>query len=183
LLKAEKDTTAAEAVIFSMLTGIRTSTTLSLCWQNNGDNNYVDLDNNRLIIRHHKNKKNKDPYVVPILDVATTHLNSLPRQAKNNYVFSARQGSHISKKRYATIFEAALKKLDINEDLKKLITPYCTRHSFSSYLANKAMSFEDIAQLLTHSTTRMLKERYGHLEEGYKTKLKTRLDSAFSSEP
>lgn len=182
LLKQEEDTPAAEAVIFSMLTGVRTSTTLSLCWQNNGKNNYVDLDNSRLIIRHHKNKKNKAPYVVPILDVASAHLSSMTKQTGNNYVFSSRKGSHITKKRYTNTFYSALKKLDINEDLKELITPYCTRHSFSSYLANKGMSFEDIAQLLTHSTTRMLKERYGHLEEGYKTKLKTRLDSAFTSE-
>jgi integrase len=177
LLKQEEDRMAADAVIFALLTGIRTRTAISIAWENTGQNNYVDFENKSLVI-HKSQSKTKKYFNIPILNMAIDHLNTIER-TKSRFVFSSTGDSHISRKRYSKAFYSALKKLDIEEGLKDYMTPYCTRHSFTNYLVNRGMPFEDIAQLLTHKSTKMLKERYGHLETGYKDHLRGRLEDTF----
>lgn len=180
ILKNEEDKMSANAVIFSCLTGLRTNNVLKMKWVDNGTDNFVNFNEAQVVIRKHKTQsKTKKPYKVPVLDMAIEHLQTIERQKGNVYVFSSREGSHVNRKRYTKAFSSALAKLELDEDYKKLITPYCTRHTFTNYLVDKGMPFEDIAHLLTHTTTRMLKERYGDLDTGYKKILKSRLEGVF----
>lgn len=176
-LETHKNFMARKAVLLGLMSGLRQKNIFDLCWEDTYTNNYVDFDKNEFFLREHKARKrtNKE-LIVPFNNEVREFLLSLPRKKGNNYVFHSRGNSHINRKVYAEAFEYASSAIDERYDISNL-TPNSTRHTFATNLINNSegINLEDVADLLGHTTTAMVRKTYGKMFTEYRNKLRTKI--------
>lgn len=168
---------AKKAVALGIMTGLRQKNILDLCWEDDYTNNYVNLEKREFFLRYHKarNRTNKE-MIIPFTDEVVDFLNTLPRKKNNKHVFHSRLQSHINRKVYSTAFEFAKSAVDPQYDLES-VKPNSTRHTFATNLINNSedINLEDVADLLGHTSTAMVRKTYGKMFTEYRNKLRTKI--------
>lgn len=176
-LETHRNFMAKKAVLFALMTGLRQKNILDLAWQDNLVNNYVDMDKNEFVLREHKtsNRTNKE-IIIPFNDEAREFLLTLPRKKDNNHVFHSRGKSHINKRVYTQAFKHAKAAIDERYELKN-VTANSTRHTFATNLINNSddINLEDVADLLGHTSTAMVRKTYGQMLTNYRNKLRKKI--------
>lgn len=173
----------ASVVKFAIFTGLRHSEILSLEKVDTHNNNYFDIENKTIYLRNHKTADKTDMNVVAVNDFAISVLpqfRDVSRRHMNKHVFAAMIGKRISPKSISKAFNYAKNKMNFAANEKRMITPYSTRHTFASLMVKKKVPFEEVAQMLGHKTTTMLKRRYATLDEEYRDILRTKTSGVFS---
>ncbi|AUJ64594.1 hypothetical protein B9057_09885 [Aestuarium zhoushanense] len=174
---------AVAAVKFAIFTGLRHSEVVSLHKRDRYENNYFDVKNKTIYLRDHKTADKTDENVIAVNDFAIAVLpkfrfNSL--EEKNIHVFASGFVTSITTKTMSKAFNHAKKRMNFTTEENKKITPYSTRHTFASLMLKKKVSFEDVAQMLGHKDTTMLKRRYATLDEEFRDNLRNKTQNVFS---
>lgn len=132
-----------------ILTGARKREVLDAKWQ--------DFDFTRRIWRIPMSKSGKARHV-PMSDGAMTVLNSLPRNAKTDYVFANPK----TNKPFVSIFVAwntSRKSVGLSD-----VRMHDLRHSFASLLINSGRTLYEVQHILGHTQVKTT-QRYAHLSE------------------
>lgn len=168
---------AKKAVALGIMTGLRQKNILDLCWEDDYSNNYVNMEKREFYLRFHKarNRTNKE-MIIPFTDEVQNFLMTLPRNKNNKYVFHSRGTSHINRKVFADAFTSAKEAVDPQYDLEN-VKPNSTRHTFATNLINNSedINLEDVADLLGHTSTAMVRKTYGKMFTEYRNKLRTKI--------
>lgn len=174
---------ASSAVKFAIFTGLRHSEIVSLQKRDRHENNYFDIPNKTIYLRDHKTADKTDENVVAVNDFA---ISVLPKYKVNTsrevniHVFASGFMFSIATKTMSKAFNHAKKRMNLTTEENKKITPYSTRHTFASLMLKKKVSFEDVAQMLGHKDTTMLKRRYATLDEEFRDNLRNKTQDVFS---
>jgi integrase len=168
---------AKKAVLLGIMSGLRQHNIVDLQWEDNYDNNFVDFEKKEFYLRYHKNaNQTKKPMIIPFSNDVEKLLKSLPRKEGNNFIFHSRGGTKITTKTYRKAFEFAKEAIDARFNIEKL-TPNATRHTFATTLLNHAegINKEDLADLLGHTTTAMVRRAYAKDDTAYRNKLRNKI--------
>ena len=161
---------ATVAIRFAFETGLRTKELLSLSFQDEGDNNFVDLKNSIIHLRSWKNAKPGMVRYVPMSNVAKVLISNYANVHKCTYAFPNNKLSrnvHVSICREA--FNYARNMSNLAPHLKKVITLYSTRHTAANLMLNKHnLSRHEVSEILGHSDPKTLKIYEGDLLERFK---------------
>jgi integrase/recombinase XerD len=153
---------------FSLLfgSGMRRDEAIRLQW------GHVDLDRERLIVRHGKGDK---PRIVPLLDfalVAVAELDGFERFNRDDYLFFKTRGpngpSRYREKhsRHESLSTSAFQRWYgdcITEAGVTYRKPHTTRHTYNEILRQQNYDLEERQLLLGHESSRTTADIYGHL--------------------
>jgi len=143
-------------VLTALQTGLRWNEIMNLKWSPSDKSNYVDFDNNVVVI-HSALSKSKKSRFIPMSYTLQCELFDLKKTARSEYVFANPQtGKPFNNIRKS--FARAVK----DSGLKDL-TPHSLRHVFASNLVRKGIDLYVVQQLLGHSTPQMT-QRYAHIQ-------------------
>ena len=142
-------------VMVALKTGMRWGEIVNLKWRQAPQSNYVDFENDTIVI-HESLAKSKQPRYIPLSKVVKAALQTVPKISGNDYIFQNPE----TKKPFGTIrcsFKNALKKAQIND-----FTFHDLRHTFASQLVRSGVDLYVVQKLLGHATPKMT-QRYAHL--------------------
>lgn len=142
-------------VLTALQTGLRWNEIINLKWSQTEKSNYVDFDNNVIVI-HSALSKSKKSRFIPLSYALQCELFDLRKTTTSEYVFASpltgRPFNNIRKSFLTAVKKAGLTDLKFHD----------LRHVFSSNLVRKGVDLYVVQQLLGHSTPKMT-QRYAHL--------------------
>jgi len=151
-----------EIIVVAFRTGLRRGELLNLQWRD------VDLENERLFVRHRGDfkPKNGQERAVSLVGEALETLkamNEAQTLIPNEPVFTDEKGESPRPDRVTKRFKKYVRKAKLKnrEDLHF----HSLRHSTASHLMMKGYPKEVVANVLGHTTTRMA-DKYSHLSSG-----------------
>ena len=140
-------------ILMGLKTGGRHSEILNLKWKD------VDFARNTIAFRV---TKTGEPRRVPIHPDALEVLRGLPRHGE--YVFADADGKRYNRSSWIRYqFERAVDQAGIRG-----VVIHTLRHAFASELVEKGVDLKTVAELLGHSSTRMVDQVYAHLSPSHK---------------
>ncbi|NTV45068.1 MAG: tyrosine-type recombinase/integrase [Chlorobiales bacterium] len=165
LLLSHCDSSIRPIVFTALQTGLRWNEIRNLKWRPSEESNYVDFDNNVIVI-HSSLSKSKRSRFIPMNYSLQCVLFDLKKVARNEYVFpNPRTGKRLHNMRKS--FARAVKEAGLTD-----LTPHALRHVFASSLVRKGVDLYVVQKLLGHSTPQMT-QRYAHLQpDQFKTAIK-----------
>ena len=142
-------------VMTALQTGLRWNEIMNLKWSQSPKSNYVDFDNNIIVI-HSSWAKAKKARFIPLSYALRCELLAVKKTAGSEYIFVSPQTgkpfNNIRRSFTRAVREAGLKDLKFHD----------LRHVFASNLVRKGVDLYVVQQLLGHSTPKMT-QRYAHI--------------------
>jgi len=143
-------------VMTALQTGLRWNEIMNLKWSQSPKSNYVDFDNNTIVIHSTWSKAKKSRYIPLSYSLRCELLTLKKKTAQSEYIFlNPRTGKPFNNIRRS--FNRAVKEARL-EDLKF----HDLRHVFASQLVRKGVDLYVVQQLLGHSSPKMT-QRYAHI--------------------
>lgn len=170
------------AVRFAINTGLRIGEVRSLQWFDTDDNNYVDTKERVAVLRFSKTSLTKGIRYVPLLDPAISILGEVPKHPSNKFIFASNKSTiSVSERSMRSAFNYAKHKLKLSNALDSQITLYCTRHTFTDMMIIEyGADIATVSQVLGHSDTRLLEQRYLTKGLHYAASLRSKLNHLIS---
>ena len=146
-------------VLTALQTGMRWNEMMKLKWCDLDQSNYVDFDNNVIVI-HSANSKSKKSRFIPMSYVLQCQLFDLKKTSTSEYVFvnpqTGKPFNNIRRSFLRAVKEAGLKDMSIHS----------LRHAFASNLVRTGVSLYVVQRLLGHSSLKMT-QRYAHIQDDH----------------
>ena len=160
-LDLQENQNVADTIRFAILSGCRTSEIFSLESNQFSANNYVDWEENALILNVNKaSSRTGKPSVRYLTPYAMAILHKhRKRRGIVAKVFCHEDGSAIKPADFIKMFNE-IRDVMFTGDEHKNITPYCTRHTFSQMLARENIDKSTVAELMGISDVRLLDKVY-----------------------
>ena len=151
----KRSTDVHDMTLFSLFSGARASEIYGLRWAD------VNIEQGTIYLRDTKAKVARHVYITQEMrEVITRRYEG---QGRNELLFPSRKGTAVA--RISNTFEHVVAELGFNEgvaDIRQKVVFHTLRHTFASWLAQRAVPLYTIAKLTGHSELRMV-ERYAHL--------------------
>lgn len=156
LLSVIKPTWLNEAVVFSVLTGLRRGELINLRWQD------VDLQRRVMTIQSSATFRTKQgkKRVLPLNETAFHLLTLKHSQSIGDYVFTLK-GKQIAECLITHAFKRAVR--DKEAGLNDRLHWHSLRSSFASWLVIDGVSIYAVSKLLGHSSVAITQKHYAHL--------------------
>lgn len=124
----------------------------------------VDLDRQRLIIRHGKGDKSR---IVPFPETLTADLRALIGRRATGPVFLSQRGGRLAPRAVSYIVEAAGKAANITNPnpTRKTINPHLLRHTFARHYLHNGGRMHLLSQILGHKNISITHAVYGTASE------------------
>ena len=160
-LDLKENQNVADMIRFAILSGCRTSEILSLESNQFNTNNYVDWEENALILNNNKaSSRTGKPSVRYLTPYAMAILRKhRKRRGQIAKIFCHFDGSAIRPSDFTKMFNEIRDDMFLGDEHKN-ITPYCTRHTFSQMLARQNIDKSTVAELMGISDVRLLDNVY-----------------------
>jgi len=144
LIRAIKNRTFKELVLFGYYTGCRSSEICNLQW------NDINLVSKTILIKNKLNFKTKTGKIrkLPISDKLMLIISNINHEFDNNYIFLTAKGNPYNKDLVARMFRRYCQKAN----LPKSIHFHCLRHTFITELLRKGVSIYFVSKLAGHSS-------------------------------
>lgn len=143
-------------VMTALQTGLRWNEIMNLKWSQSPKSNYVDFDNNVIVI-HSAWSKGKKSRFIPLSYALRCELLALKKTAKSEYIFAnpkmGKPFNNIRRSFTRAVKESGLEGLKFHD----------LRHVFASRLVQKGVDLYVVQQLLGHSSPKMT-QRYAHIQ-------------------
>ena len=143
-------------VTTALQTGLRWNEIMNLKWSQSPESNYVDFDNNVIVIHSTWSKSMKSRFI-PLSYALRAELVFLKKFVHGEYIFAnlktGKPFNNIRKSFRRAVKNAGLKDLKFHD----------LRHVFASRLVQKGVDLYVVQQLLGHSTPKMT-QRYAHVQ-------------------
>ena len=154
LLNVIKQSWLKEAVVFTVLTGLRRGELINLRWQD------VDLSRRVFTVQSNPTFKTKQgkKRTLPLNETAFHLLSSKHSQSIGEYVFTHR-GKQITESWLSHLFKRAVREVSLNDKLHW----HSLRSSFASWLVIDGVSIYAVSKLLGHSSVAITQKHYAHL--------------------
>jgi integrase len=156
LLNVIKQAWLKEAVVFTVLTGLRRGELINLRWQD------VDLQRRVLIVQSNPTFKTKQgkKRTLPLNETAFHLLTLKHSHSIGEYVFM-HNGKQIAEDWISQLFKRAVK--DKEAGLNEKLHWHSLRSSFASWLVIDGVSIYAVSKLLGHSSVAITQKHYAHL--------------------
>ena len=156
LLNVIKQSWLKEAVVFTVLTGLRRGELINLRWQD------VDLQRCIFTVQSNPTFKTKQgkKRTLPLNETAFHLLSLKHSQSIGEYVFTHR-GKQITESWLSHLFKRAVKTKDLG--LNDKLHWHSLRSSFASWLVIDGVSIYAVSKLLGHSSVAVTQKHYAHL--------------------
>ncbi len=156
LLNVIKQKWLKEAVVFTVLTGLRRGELINLRW------NDVDLKRRVITIQSNPTFKTKQgkKRTLPLNETAFNLLSLKHSQSIGEYVFTHR-GKQIAEDWLSQLFKRAVR--DKEAGLNDKLHWHSLRSSFASWLVIDGVSIYAVSKLLGHSSVAITQKHYAHL--------------------
>lgn len=154
-----------------LMTGQRPTLIRHLHKHDNGNNNFVDFEKNRLVFRNHKTdeKSQEQAIIIPVSEEVIETM----RQAKNvnpdnPYIFCSHDMRRkfnilpISEKRSQELFKKNASKFDVEGYGR--FDMYCLRHTFGTHLTDQGVPITVVGKMMMHSNI-LTTQRYAKATE------------------
>ena len=154
-----------------LMTGQRPTLIRHLHKHDNGNNNFVDFEKNRLVFRNHKTdeKSQEQAIIIPVSE----EVIEIMRQAKNvnpdnPYIFCSHDMRKkfnilpISEKRSQELFKKNASKFDVEGYGR--FDMYCLRHTFGTHLTDQGVPITVVGKMMMHSNI-LTTQRYAKATE------------------
>jgi len=159
-------------VIVALRTGMRWGEIAHLKWAQAPESNYIDFDQNRIVV-HESLAKSKKGRWIPLGDVVKWELLNVPRQKGTDYIFlNPETGKPLGSIKNA--FNRAVLKAGIKD-----FSMHSCRHTFASQLVRNGVDLYVVQKLLGHSTSK-LTQRYAHLKDDMLSDAIKKIDTQFN---
>lgn len=150
------------AILIMLATGARVGAVLDLTWER------VDFDRNQINLRTSATGPTKGRAIVPMNDGLRAALSVARGEALTDYVVEW-AGSRVAG--IKTGFNAAVKAAGLEG-----VTPHVLRHTAAVHMVEAGVSFDEVAQYLGHSSTRVTFSTYGRFSPTHLRKAADVLD-------
>lgn len=161
-------------VMVALKTGMRWGEIISLKWHQSSNSNYIDFDNDVIIVHESQCKSGKSRHV-PLSRLLKDELLKIPKQPNTDYIFWNPQKEQ-AMRTVRKSFDTALKKAGIN-DFKF----HDLRHTFASQLVRSSVDLFVVQKLLGHANPKMT-QRYAHLQRDQLRSAIEKIDRKISSQ-
>ena len=154
LLNVIKQAWLKEAVVFTVLTGLRRGELINLRWQD------VDLQRRIFTVQSNPTFKTKQgkKRTLPLNETAFHLLSLKHSQSIGEYVFTVGR-KQITESRLSHLFKRAVREVSLNDKLHW----HSLRSSFASWLVIDGVSIYAVSKLLGHSSVAITQKHYAHL--------------------
>ncbi|MGD1044717.1 MAG: tyrosine-type recombinase/integrase [Bacteroidota bacterium] len=154
LLAVIKQAWLREAVVFTVLTGLRRGELINLRWQD------VDLQRHIFTVQSNPTFKTKQgkKRTLPLNETAFHLLSLKHSQNIGDYVFTVR-GKQIAEDWLSQLFKRSVRETSLNDKLHW----HSLRSSFASWLVIDGVSIYAVSKLLGHSSVAITQKHYAHL--------------------
>lgn len=177
--------------ILILYTGLRMGEALALKWSDvDFENRRIRIDNNIVMAKNRKKKKETDPNIILIEQDSTKtksgiryvglskkalnaleQLKSMTYYNSNGYVFTTEHNTPIRPRNLQNTFDSILNKANIKHNGLHVL-----RHTFASMLFKRGINVKTVSELLGHADVRTTYNTYIHLIEAQKTQAIDLLD-------
>lgn len=148
-------TASFSALLVILYTGQRPAEILSLEWEDNGRNNYVDFERNEICLREFKTsaKSSEEVTRVAMPENAKMEIGAL-WNAGDIFVFSSRRGNvSITPKTLSSALELAKDEMPMTEPRRSEFTAYTLRHTYATLaLSNNHLTETQLMKQLKHKS-------------------------------
>ena len=159
-------------VIVALRTGMRWGEIANLKWGQAPNSNYVDFDQNRIVI-HESLTKSKKGRWIPLGEIVKWELLNVPKQKGTDYIFlNPETGKPLGSIKNA--FNRAVRKSGIKD-----FTFHSLRHTAASQLVRNGVDLYVVQKILGHATPKMT-QRYAHLREDMLVDAIKKIDTQFN---
>jgi integrase len=154
LLNVIKQAWLKEAVVFTVLTGLRRGELINLQWKE------VDLQRHIFTVQSNPTFKTKQgkKRTLPLNETAFHLLSLKHSQSIGEYVFTHRR-KQITESWLSHLFKSAVIDAELNDKLHW----HSLRSSFASWLVIEGVSIYAVSKLLGHSSVAITQKHYAHL--------------------
>jgi integrase len=154
LLNVIKQSWLKEAVVFTVLTGLRRGELINLRWQD------VDLQRRIFTVQSNPTFKTKQgkKRTLPLNETAFHLLTLKHAQSIGEYVFTVSR-KQITESWLSHLFKRAVREVSLNDKLHW----HSLRSSFASWLVIDGVSIYAVSKLLGHSSVAITQKHYAHL--------------------
>jgi integrase len=154
LLNVIKQSWLKEAVVFTVLTGLRRGELINLRWQD------VDLQRRIFTVQSNPTFQTKQgkKRTLPLNETAFHLLTLKHARSIGEYVFTHR-GKQIAKDWLTQLFKRAVREVSLNDKLHW----HSLRSSFASWLVMDGCSIYAVSKLLGHSSVAITQKHYAYL--------------------
>ena len=142
-------------VLTALKTGMRWGEIINLKWRQTPNSNYIDFDNDMIVVHESLSKSKKSRYI-PLSPFLKSALKTLPKYPETDYVFW-NPGKKRSVRDISASFGKAITQAKIS-DFKF----HDLRHTFASQLVRSGVDLYVVQKLLGHASPTMT-QRYAHL--------------------
>lgn len=142
-------------VVAALQTGLRWNEIMNLKWSQSPKSNYVDFDNNVIVV-HSTLSKSRKPRFIPLSAYLRCEFEVLKKTAQGEYIFAnpktLKPFNNIRRSFLRAVNSSGLQGLKFHD----------LRHVFATNLVHKGVDLYVVQQLLGHSSPKMT-QRYAHI--------------------
>ena len=159
-------------VVVALRTGMRWGEIANLKWAQAPNSNYVDFEQDKIII-HESLTKSKKGRWIPLGQIVKWELLNVPRQKGTDYIFlNPETGKPLGSIKNA--FNRAVRKAGIKD-----FSFHSLRHTAASQLVRNGVDLYVVQKILGHSTPKMT-QRYAHLRDDMLIEAIKKIDTQFN---